>query len=62
MLLFFKSIWEERAHKVRHRGRVLHCVSAGREADCLRFRSEQRDLTIVDHQWWVIMRVKKNCY
>ena len=62
MFLFLKGIWERRAQKVRQRGRVAQCYSWGREADCLRFRSEPGDLRIVDHQWWVIMRVKENGY
>lgn len=47
---------------MRQRGRVAQCYSRGREADCLRFRSEPGDLRIVDHQWWVIMRAKENGY
>jgi len=62
MLFCLKGIWEERAQKVRQRGRVVLCCWQRREADCFRFRSERGDLAIGDHRWWVIMRVKENGY
>lgn len=49
--LFLEGIWEKRSQKVRWEARVVLCYWRGREADCLKFRSEPESLTVVDHQW-----------